>query len=168
MVRANLLVIALASVLSAQSRAPKVFTLCQLFQDLDSHDGKRVTIRATYRFGQEISALYGAACEIMLDNRIIQPAVWVESLPRTNQELNRGVADARTKPIVIVLTATGTLRTHNPQLLSVQQDGTRVSLRMFGHLGAFPAELRIESIDKVEISVDRDDPSYFDLGKARR
>src|SRR5664279_5307077 len=104
MVRVCLFVV-LASVLSAQSRATEVFSLCQLFQDLDSHDGKRVTIRATFRFGREVSGFYSAACEkpVILDGQGIQPHVWVVIPTSVNADLNQAVRDARTKPITIVL-----------------------------------------------------------------
>jgi hypothetical protein len=38
-------------------------TLCQLFQDLDSHAGQRVTLRAAFRYGFELSGLYTEACK---------------------------------------------------------------------------------------------------------
>jgi hypothetical protein len=34
---------------------------------------------------------------------------------------------------------------------------------MFGHLGAFPAQLSIESIDAVEVSLNADAPANLDL-----
>ena len=148
-----------------------MFTLCQLFQDLDSHDGKRVTIRATFRFGQEVSGFYSAACEkrVMLDGHEIQPHVWADfsMTPNGSRNLDPAVADAKTKPIAIVLIVTGTLRTHNAQV--AQPDGTQMAVRMFGHLGAFPAELRVEKIDKIEISTNGDQPpANFDSDKIRR
>ena len=170
MVRVCLFVI-LASVLSAQSRATEVVTLCQLFQDLDSHDGEWVTIRATFRFGREVSGFYSAPCEkpVILDGHEIQPHVWavVSTTASANTDLDQALRDARTKPFTIVLTATGTLRTRNAQV--VQPDLTLAAVRMFGHLGAFPAELRVEKIDKIEISTNADQPpSNFDLDKTRR
>lgn len=166
MVRVCLFVI-LASVLSGQSHATEVFTLCQLFQDLDSYDGKRVTIRATFRFGREVSGFYSEACEnlVILDGHEIQPHVWASMTPGANADLTQAVGDARTKPIIIVLTASGTLRTHNAQFM--RPNGTLGAVRMFGHLGAFPAELRVEKIDKIEISINSDEPSNFDLAKKR-
>lgn len=149
-------------------------SLCELFRDLDSHDGQRVTLRASYRYGRELSGLYGEACKppATLDGKEIVPRVALVFRVRARltepdkskiEEFRQAVEKGRNQPLSIVLTIGGVLKTVSQTEPLVAKDGRRYKARMFGHLGAFPAQLTVESIDAVEVSTGADDPANLDL-----
>jgi hypothetical protein len=151
-------------------------SLCQLFQDLDSFAGQRVTLRAAYRYSFEVSGFYSEPCKppATLDGRDIVPHVYLVFLvssgspepSRSNMErFRQAVKESRNQPLSIVLTVTGVLKTVSQPEPLTGKDGRRFKVRMFGHLGAIPAQLGIESINAVEVSTNADAPANFDLKK---
>ena len=79
---------------------------------------------------------------------------------------NQAIADAKERPTEIILTVTGNLRTQSGAPYK-GKDGRMYKARMFGHLGAFRAELLVEKLDKIEISTNSQRPSYFGLAKPK-
>ena len=154
-------------------------TLCQLFQDLDSHAGRRVTLRATYHYGFEVSGLYSEPCKppAILDGKEIVPHVYLvfpvgdgsAEPSKSNMEKFRQVGEeSRSQPLSIVLTVTGVIKTVSQAEPLVGKDGRQFKVRMFGHLGAFPAQLRIDSIDAVEVSINADAPANVNLKQVKK
>ena len=146
-------------------------TLCQLFNDLDSHNGKQITVRAAYRYGQEVAGLYSDPCEppAKLDGHDIVPHVWTEfsSASKSSEPGHQfwsAIEDSRSQPVAIIVTVTGILKTGG-------QYSGRASMRPprrgFGHLGAFPAELVVEKFEEVEVRQDSPTPASFDLAKPK-
>jgi hypothetical protein len=157
----------------------KPLTLCNFFQRLDSHNGQRVTISGAYRYGFEVSGLYSDACipPAILDGREIVPHVYLVFLPIASlsevsaanmAKFEQAVDESRTKPVSIYITVTGVLTTVSQSEPLITSDGRRMKVRMFGHLGAFPAQLNISSVDAIAVSINEAAPAYFDLKNPKR
>jgi hypothetical protein len=65
------------------------------------------------------------------------------------------------------LTLTGTLRTQSSAPY-IGKDGKQYKARMFGHLGGCQAELLVETIDQIEVSINSETPSNFALQKRKK
>jgi len=157
----------LTFVLHGSPEPKRVFSLCQLFQDLDAHDGRRVSVRGIYRFGREVAGLFVGSCEqrVMLDGHEVVPHIVLDFSTKTDA-LDQAVADAKMKPNAITLAVTGTLRTQSGAPY-IGKDSKQYKARMFGHLGAFPAKLLVETIDQIEVSINSETPSNFALQKPK-
>jgi hypothetical protein len=148
-----------------------VMTLCQLFDDLDSHNGKTVTVRAAYRYGHEVAGLYADPCEppAKLDGHDIVPHVSTEfsggsMSSRAGHRFETAIADSRTQPIAIIVTVTGIIQTGGRYS---GKGPMRPPRRGFGHLGAFPAGLVIQEFDEVEVMQSSPTPTNFSLAKPK-
>ena len=154
-------------------------SLCQLFVDLDSHADQRVTVRAAYRYGREVSGLYSEACSppTKLDGVESVPHVYAVFSAKTmssepsnsiRERFNQALEESQTKPVSVVITVTGFLKTQSQAAPLVGKDGRAYKARMFGHLGAFPAEMTVESIDAVEVMSNSAAPANFALEAPKR
>lgn len=102
----------------------------------------------------------------MLDGREVVPHIYLDFSTKTDA-LDQAVADAKMKPNAITLTVTGALRTQSSAPY-IGKDGKQYKARMFGHLGAFPAGLLVETIDQIEVSINSETPSNFALQKRKK
>lgn len=146
-------------------------TLCQLFSDLDSHNGKQITVRASYRYGKELAGLYSDPCEppAKLDGHDIVPHVSTEFSSESKSsepghQFWSAIEDSRSQPVAIIVTVTGILKTGGQYS---GRPSMRPPRRGFGHLGAFPAELVVEKFEEVEVRQDSPTPASFDLAKPK-
>jgi len=161
--------------LRAQTAAPakaeslKVVPICDLLRRLDKFAGKRVAVRGVYRFSMEVEGLYSEGCPkpLILDGAARAQALWtvfaVTSSEQTAHfmEATNGVKKGGERQAIHV-TFIGALITRNPNLHRL---GQRKGERMFGHLGVFPAQLNVDSIEDITIEDGAHRPSNMELQK---
>lgn len=143
--RAFLLLLS-AAALSGQSP----LSVCDVLQRLDELHGKPVTIKARYRAGEEFVSLYDQACPgpVLVDQvkraAGISPAFHLSEVE--NKRTRPLFTDALDEGKAIELTVEGEFRSQQPGSIIRNPDGTERWARIFGHMGAYPAELKITRI----------------------
>lgn len=140
--------------------------ICDLLRYLDRFNGRRIAVRGVYRFSMELGGLYSEGCQtpLILDGRERAQALSTEFVGRSPEEQMEH--EHFTKEVneiaktcgrqAIHVTFVGVLVTRNPKLHRL---GSRKGERMFGHLGTYPAELRVEEIKDIAIEDDARNPS---------
>lgn len=113
-------------------------SVCEVLKRLDELHGKRITVKARYRTGGEIANLFDPACPgpALVDGVQRAAAIHVTGhlTEAANNRLRPLFTNALDEGNAIELTVEGEFHS--------QQAGPRV----FGHLGVYPAELRISRI----------------------
>jgi len=143
--------------------------ICDLLRHLDTFNGKRIVVRGVYRFSMELGGLYSEGCQkpLMLDGRERAQALSTEFVGRSPEEhmehedfakvVNEIAKSCRREAIHV--TFVGVLVTRNPELHRL---GSRKGERMFGHLGTYPAELKVEEIRDITIEDGARNPSNME------
>jgi hypothetical protein len=131
---------------------PRIVNLCEALQSAVALNMSEVVIRGYYRFGMELGGLYGRNCpkKLIIDGK--------ERLQAFYLNYQRGVDDAELAAAVhkmiaekdirsaILVTVTGTLEaashvwTENIGPLQIERQG-----RVFGHMGVYPAQIKVGS-----------------------
>jgi hypothetical protein len=143
-----------------------------LFRRLDAFAGKRIAARGVYRFSRELAGLYSEGCQrpLILDGAERAQALETELVGSSPErraefahfmEIVNGVATGGGGQAIHV-TFVGILVTRNPDL---HRFGQRKGERMFGHLGVYPAMLKVEEIRDITIEDDAHEPSNMERGK---
>lgn len=159
--RAVLLLLALAATLCGQSP----LSVCDVFQRLDELHGKRITLKARYRAGEEFVSLYDQSCPgpVLVDGAKrpagISPAF---RLGESEQKRTRPLfTDALDEGKAIELTVEGEFRSQQPGSVIRNPDGTERWARIFGHMGTYPAELQITRISRFHAFKDPEDHAWW-------
>ena len=159
--RAVLLLLALAATVCGQSP----LSVCDVFQRLDELHGKRITLKARYRAGEEFVSLYDQACPgpVLVDGAkrpaVISPAF---RLGESEQKRTRPLfTDALDEGKAIELTVEGEFRSQQPGSVIRNPDGTERWARIFGHMGTYPAELQITRIIRFHAFKDPEDHAWW-------
>jgi hypothetical protein len=133
--RSNAILLLLtAAALSGQSP----LSVCDVLQRLDELHGKRITVKARYRAGEEIANLYDPTCPspALVDGVKRAPAIHVTTQlgEAENDRIRPLFTTALDEGKAIELTVEGEFHSQQP------------GARTFGHLGMYPAELKITRI----------------------
>ena len=158
---ALLLLLALAATLSGQSP----LSVCDVFQRLDELHGKRITLKARYRAGEEIANLYDPACPgpALVDG--VKRAAAIHVMTQLGEAENKRTrplfTDALDEGKAIELTVEGEFRSQQPGSVIRNPDGTERWARIFGHLGTYPAELQITRIIRFHAFKDPNDHAWW-------
>jgi hypothetical protein len=143
-----ILLLITAAALSGQTP----LSVCDVLQRLDELHGKRITIKARYRTGQEIANLYDPACPApaLVDGVKRAPAIHVTThlSEAENNRIRPLFTTALDDGKAIELIVEGEFHS--------QQPGARI----FGHLGVYPAELKITRIIQFNAFKDPKDQAW--------
>jgi len=148
----------------------KEIQICDLFRRLDAYAGKYIAVRGIYRFSTELGGLYSEGCEkpLILDGAPRAQALNTEFVAKTpEQQSELAHFNSVVKDIAkgggrqaIHVTLVGTLVTRNPELHRL---GQHKGARMFGHLGIYPAQLRVDGVKNITIEDNSRTPSNMEL-----
>jgi hypothetical protein len=135
--------------------------ICAALQKIDSLDGSVVAVRGYYRFATELGGLYGRNCpkKLVLNGVQRAQAFHLEYGPVVNDKELETIANRliqeKNNHEAIQMTVVGKIRARRADLIDSQ--GTRV--RMFGHLGVYPAEITVQVIRDISVVEAPDFPS---------
>ena len=150
-----ILLLITAAALSGQTP----LSVCDVLQRLDELHGKRITIKARYRTGREIANLYDPACPgpALVDGVKRAPAIHVTThlSEAENNRISPLFTTALDEGKAIELVVEGEFHS--------QQTGPRV----FGHLGLYPAELRVSRILRFTAFKDPNDQAWSGSSRER-
>ena len=147
--RSNAILLLLtAAALSGQSP----LSVCDVLQRLDELHGKRITVKARYRAGREIANLYDPACPApaLVDGVKRAPAISVTTQlgEAENDRIRPQFTNALDDGKAIELIVEGEFHSQQP------------GARTFGHLGVYPAELKITRIIQIHAFKDPTDQAW--------
>jgi hypothetical protein len=136
---------------------PKTIDLCEALQSAVEFNGREVVIRGYYRFGMELAGLYGRNCpkKLIIDGKERLQAFYLKYERRVDDaELaaaaHKMMAEKNVRSAILV-TVTGTLEAVSPVFenigpLLVERQG-----RVFGHMGVYPAQIKVASYRDVTL-----------------
>lgn len=129
-----------------------VIDVCKALQRIDALSGSVVAVRGFYRFAMELGGLYGRNCpkKLVLDGAERAQALDVGFAPGTDKDLavvvNRLIGEKNSREAIQV-TVVGTIYARRADLTDINGRG----MRMFGHLGVYPAQITVQSIRDISV-----------------
>jgi hypothetical protein len=143
---------------------PAVIEVCDALQSIDKLDGSVVAVRGYFRFGMELGGLYGRDCpkKLVLDRAQRAQAfdlTFASTAVETELQtaVNRLIEEKNVR-VAIQVTLVGVIRARRADLTDI--DGKKA--RMFGHLGVYPAQIAVRSVQGVSIIDAPEFPSNMD------
>jgi hypothetical protein len=143
-----------AQSVGAEAGNPPVLDICDALQKIDKLSGSVIAVRGYYRFGMELSGVYGRSCpkKLVLDGAERAQAFELSYGPMVDEKelatvANRMIVEKNSHEAIRV-TVVGVIRARRADLSDIH--GRKV--RMFGHLGVYPAQIIVQAIREVSVT----------------
>jgi hypothetical protein len=154
----------LESCSGAEPARSKVLSLCDLSRDYAASSGKFIAVRGVYYYGLRQTCAQTCAngpWPSFVDLVGAEDTVWAK-LDKAQREAEREAH--RGRRVEVWMTVTGRLQARNHRSPAGPCD--RVALGGYGHLGAFPAQIVVNTVTDIELVPKADSP--YDYGHLYR